>query len=155
MPTSEHTALLPASAQRVWDFVTTVRYWPVWLSGVSAIRAVSTASTGAGTTFEVERVGQHQRDPWIVAEWEPPRRVRFTDYHADIQLSFVVAPAEASSELRVVVEWRRPRGPLGSLLAAGVPGGQWARGLPASLARLKDIVVFNHDIKLLHGAGDH
>ncbi len=154
MPTSEATALLPASAQRVWDFVTAVRYWPEWLNGVSAIHAVSTASTRAGTTFEVERAGRHQRDAWIVADWEPPKRVRFTDYHADIQLSFVLAPTEGASELRVEVEWRRPRGPLGSLLAAKVPGGRWASGIPASLARLEHIFVFNRDVKLLHGIGD-
>lgn len=146
---AEQTIDMDAAVGRVWEFVTAVRLWPLWLRGVDAVRA--DGRPVPGMRFMIQRAGQPLPDRWIVADWAPPGQVRFTDYGRDIQLSLVlVERGPARTQLRVALEWPRPRGPLGGLLAKATPGGRLAHGLDASLGALAQIFAADRDRALLH-----
>jgi uncharacterized protein YndB with AHSA1/START domain len=50
MPTVDHDILLQAPPDRIWAFITALRYLPLWLVAVEAVQSISTAQTQAGTT---------------------------------------------------------------------------------------------------------
>jgi hypothetical protein len=154
MGRKEYEIMLPALPERVWNWVTAVKFWPLWINGVAHVQAISTAEPQLGTTFEVQRVGQHKTEQWIIAEWEVGRSVRFTEYHQNIQLGFNAAPNGAGAQLQLQVEWPNSSGMLGFLAAKMTPGGRWARSLASSSSSLIDLFVFNRDIKLLYGMGE-
>ncbi len=147
----QHGAVvLPVPTTRVWKFVTEVRCWPAWLQPVSTVRALTLPKTAAGMRFEVVRSRQPTVETWIVAEWDAPSHVRFTEYRQNIQLAFAVLPAGPEAELRVRLAYPKPRGLLSSLTARLTVGGGWAKGLEASCTPLHAIFVANHDLFLLH-----
>ena len=149
MPAITQEQLLNAPVERVWEFVTAVRYLPVWLADVTSVREISTPQTGAGTTWRMRRRGRHDDESWIVADWDPPRRVRLAEYRRDIQLILRIEPD--SEGTRITIEYAWPsRGLIDHLLP---PAGR-RHMLERSLARLKELIDLNQDIKLLYGMGD-
>ncbi len=148
----EHNGVvgLTVPAPRVWKFVTEVRCWPAWLEPVAAVRALTLPTTQAGMRFEVVRPRQRTIESWIVAEWDADNHVRFTEYRQNIQLTMVVQPRGAESELQVRLAYPRPRGILGGLTARLSVGAGWAQGLEASCARLQAIFMASRDLILLH-----
>ena len=150
MPAIRQTEVLNAPPERVWAFVTTPRYLPVWMAGVTAVREISTTETAAGTTFTMTRRGRHDPEMWIVADWVPPRRVRLSEIRRDIQLVLELEPDAQGTRLSMQQEWPSNRGLLDRLL----PPTARRQALERSLARLKELVALNQDIKLLYGMGD-
>jgi uncharacterized protein YndB with AHSA1/START domain len=138
-----------ASPDRVWAFVTALRYLPLWLEDVAAVQAISTAQTQAGTTFEMVRT-RGQVESWIVLDWEPPRACRLTEYHQDTHLRLRCAPVKAGTQLSAHWEWRASRG-LIQRLRSNAPQRQM---LERSVGRLAALFDLNRDIRLLHGVGD-
>ena len=149
MPAITQAQLLNAPVERVWEFVTALRYLPVWLADVNSVREISTPQTGAGTTWHMRRRGRHDDESWIVADWDPPRRVRLAEYRRDIQLVLQMEPDAEGTRLSMEYAWPS-RGLLDRLLS---PAGR-RRMLERSLARLKELIDLNQDIKLLYGMGD-
>src|SRR3954451_6402422 len=148
MTTVTHSVELNAPVERVWAFVTALRYLPAWLDGWSAVREISTPATAAGTTMVVNRGRRHDHEDWIVAEWHPPGHLRLTEYRPDIQLVMELTPSGAGTHLTLHYTW--PARGLDRLFTAT---GQ-RQALQHSLAKLRQMVVLNQDIKLLHGMGD-
>lgn len=146
--------LLPAAPERVWRWITAVNYWPIWLKDVASVQAISIAEPQPGMTFEVQRVGQHKSEQWIIAEWQAGSSVRFAEYHQNIQLNCVVTPNGSDAQLQLLIGWPNGHGPLRFFGAGKTPGGRWARSLASSSSSLNDLFVFNRDIKLLYGMGE-
>jgi hypothetical protein len=149
MPVAQVDILISAAPDRVWAFVMTLRYLPLWLEDVAAVQAISTAQTQAGTTFELVR-RRGGVEPWIVLDWEPPRSCRLTEYHADLHLRLHCTPAAGGTQLSAQWEWPAPRG-LFQRLRSTAPQQQM---LQRSLQRLTALFDLNRDIRLLHGMGD-
>ena len=154
MGKKEYNIMLPASPERVWNWVAAVKFWSIWIKDVAAVRGISMPEPNPGMTFEVQRAGQHKVEQWLIAGWDVGRAVRFAEYHQNIQLNFIVAPDGVDAQLQLHVEWPNTRGLLGVLGEGMTPGGRWARSLASSSSALHDLFVFNRDIKLLHGMGD-
>ncbi|MDQ5850850.1 MAG: SRPBCC family protein [Chloroflexota bacterium] len=150
MPTIRQTEVLNAPPERVWEFVTALRYLPVWMADVAAVREISTPQTAAGTTYTLVRRGRRDPETWIVADWEPPRRVRLSEVRRHIQLVLELEPDAQGTRLSMQQEWPSNRGLLDRLL----PPTARRQALERSLARLKELVALNQDIKLLYGMGD-
>lgn len=146
MSAARREVLLDAAIERVWAFVTTPRVLPQWFNGVERVQAVTTAETASGTRFELTRHGQ--TETWIVADWEPPRRVRYTEYRRNIQLWLELAADGPRTRLRA--SWEAP----GSGLLGRLSSARSGAMLERSLARLHELIKFNRDIRLLHGTGD-
>ena len=147
MPTITHEQVLNAPTERVWEFITALRYLPVWMADVTSVREISTPQTAAGTTWSMVRRGRHNLESWIVADWEPPRRMRLAEYRRDIQLTLRLEPDTDGTRLSIEYEWPSNRGLLDRLLP---PTGH-RHALERSLARLKELIDLNQDIKLLYG----
>ncbi|HEX6290458.1 MAG TPA: SRPBCC family protein [Herpetosiphonaceae bacterium] len=151
MPVAQHDITLHAPPDRVWAFIIALRYLPLWLSDVAAVQAISTSQTQAGTTFEIVRAGgRGMVEHWIVLDWEPPRSLRLTEYHADLHLRLRLEPTAGGTCLAAQLEWRQPRGLLQRLL----PPTAQRRTLERSLHRLAELIDLNRDIRLLHGMGE-
>ena len=149
MPVVQVDVSIGAAPDRVWAFVTALRYLPLWLEDVAAVQTISTAQTQAGTTFELAR-SRGRVEPWIVLDWEPPRSCRLTEYHQDLHLRLRCAPTTAGTQLSAAWEWPAPRGLL-QRLRSTAPQRQM---LQRSLQRLTALFDLNRDIRLLHGMGD-
>jgi uncharacterized protein YndB with AHSA1/START domain len=148
MTTIAQDVLLNAPPERVWSFVTAPRYWRTWLADVHSVRSITTPNMAAGTRFEVLRVGAHRGEQWIVAEWQPHDHVRFTEYHKNVQLVFDLAAASDSTQLHLTYSAPQ-RGWLNQLLFTRAQ----QRALKQSVARLREMVKLNQDIKLLYSIG--
>ena len=150
MPTVSHHVLLNAPRERVWAFVTALRYLPLWMVDIATVEGISTTETTAGTTYSVVPRGSHHPEAWIVAEWNPPRQMRWTEYRRRIDLEFELENEGQDTRLRVGRTWPSRNGILDRLL----PPRSQQQTLERSLARLQELVALNQDIKLLHGMGD-
>jgi hypothetical protein len=149
MPVVKIDRPISAAPDRVWAFVTALRYLPLWLEDVAAVQSISTAQTQAGTTFELVR-SRGRAEPWIVLDWEPPCSCRLTAYHEDLHLRLHCAPSAAGTQLSAQWDWPPPRG-LFQRLRSTAPQRQM---LERSLLRLTTLFDLNRDIRLLHGMGD-
>ena len=150
MPSIQRELLLHASADRAWAFLTAPRFYPVWMEDVASVQAISTPVVGPGTTFVVTRRGRHDQEGWIVADWEPPRRVRLVEYRRGTFLIFTLQPRPEGSRLQIEHGGPPGRGLLGRLM----PPLRTERTVERMLARLADLFTLNQDIKLLYGMGD-
>lgn len=150
MPSVQRETLLDIPSDRAWVFLTTPRFYPVWIEDIASVQAISTPVIAAGTTFALARRGRHDQEAWIVAEWEPPRHVRLVEYRRGTYLIFDL---EAQAErTRLQIEYGQPasRGLLGRLM----PPLALQRAVERMIPRLHEVFVFNQDIKLLYGMGD-
>ena len=150
MPAISAEVIVNGAPQRVWDFVTALPYLRVWMAGVVGVTAISTPETAAGTTFELARRGAHRPEEWVVADYDPPRRLRLAEYRQNRQLVLRLEPVAAGTRVLVEEEWPGRRGLLDRLM----PPTRQRRALQQSLARLRELVRLNQDIKFLHGMGD-
>ena len=150
MPTIQDEVVLNAPPGRLWEFPTALRYHPLWMADVSSLQAISTSETVAGTTYTVMRRGRHGPESWIVAELDPARFLRLSEYRRDVHLRFRLEPLGEGTRLNVEYAWPSR----GSLLDRLLPQAAQQRMLERSLARLKELVTLNQDIKLLYGMGD-
>jgi len=107
MPVVERTIELAAPPQRVWAVVAAIESIPLWLDGAQRVDAI-TAPAKPGTRFELRRAGSLHTEKWIVADWEPPRRLRYTEYQRNLQLRLSLAPT--ASGTRLTATWETPRG---------------------------------------------
>lgn len=150
MPSVQQTVDLNAPPERVWAFITALRYLPLWLAGVTEVRVIFLPETQPGTRFEVVRAGQRDVEQWLVMDWEPSRHLRLTEYRRDEQLRFWLTPGNLGTELRGEAAWPGTRG----LLDRFLPQPQRKHMLARSLGQLQQLIRFNRDIRLLHGMGD-
>ena len=150
MPAIQHEVVLNAPPERLWEFLTALRYHPLWMADVASVQAISTPETAAGTTYTVMRRGRHGPESWIVGELDPGRFLRLSEYRRDVHLRFRLEPLGEGTRLHVEYAWPSRGGLLDRLL----PRAAQQRTLVRSLARLKELVALNQDIKLLYGMGD-
>ncbi len=150
MPGVTQNVFLNAAPERLWDFITALRYLPSWMVDIAAVRDISTPQIAAGTTFTLVRRRRHDPEEWIVADWKPPRRLRLVEYRRGMELIVEMEPVENGTRLSLHVDAGKPHG----LFAHLLPSASRRRTLQASLARLQELVALNGDIKLLHGMGD-
>jgi uncharacterized protein YndB with AHSA1/START domain len=150
VPSIQRELLLNAPQDRVWAFLTTPRFYPIWMEDVVSVQAISTAVIGPGTTFVLARRRRHAQESWIVADWEPPRRLRLAEYRLGTSLIFVLEPQAEGTRLWLEHSVPPSRGLLGRLM----PPVRLQRTVEHMLARLAELFTFNQDIKLLYGMGD-
>jgi hypothetical protein len=150
MPTVSHEQQVNAAPARVWEFVTALRYLPVWMDGIVSVRSIGDAGGSAGTTFTIVRRGHHEDESWIVAEYEAPRRIRMVEYRRDHDLILLLLPDPVGTRLRMKYTWPSARGILDRILRPTAQEQMVAR----SLARLREMFSLNQDIKLIYGMGD-
>lgn len=147
---AERTIVVNAAVERVWDFVTALRYLSLWWDGAQNVQNISTAHVQSGTRFDVVRRGQHgPPETWIVADWEPARHLRYTEFRRNLQFELFLTAAGPNTEIRAVYSAPGPGAVLARLLA-----DRHGAALARSLARLHELYRFNRDIKLLRGMGD-
>ncbi len=150
MPTVKAEVVIDAPHERVWEFVTALRYLQVWMDDVEAVSGMSAPEPAAGTTFSVTRRGRRDAESWTVVDWSPPNRMRVTDDGRPTQIAVNLEPDDNRTRVSLLWESSAWRGSVPRLLPAF---GQ--RQAPErSLARLKELIDLNQDIKLLHGMGD-
>lgn len=146
---AQREIVVNAAVARVWAFITALRYLPLWLDGVTSVQPAA-AITQSGTQFAIVRAGQHgPPETWIVADWEPPRHVRYTEYRRNVQLVFRLSPLDQQTRVHATLDAPTVSGVLARLL----PDRSGA-ALDRSLARLHEICMLNRDIRLLRGVGD-
>lgn len=150
MPTAQATTTVSASPDRVWSFITALRFIPQWLDGTRAVHSITTAHTAPGTRFELLREGIREPTRWIVADWQPPTRLRYTEYDRDWQLWIALDPTGLTTRLTLSLDRPAP----GGLLARLLPDRAAQSLVERSARRLSDIFALNRDIRLLHGVGD-
>lgn len=150
MPEVRREVMLNAQPGRVWEFITAIRYLPQWMDGIASVQAISDPQTSAGTTFTAVRRGRHGDEAWLVAEWEPPHRLRLIEYHRRREFLIQIAATRDGSRLSMVYSWPPERG----LLDRVLPPTAQRQMVERSLKRLQELVSVNGDIKLLHGMGD-
>ncbi len=150
MPSIQRELLLNAPQDRVWAFLTAPRFYPVWMKDVLSVQAISTPVIGPGTTFVLARRRRHAQESWIVADWEPPRRLRLVEYRLGTSLIFVLEPQPEGTRLWLEHGVSPSRGLLGRLM----PPVRLQHTVEHMLARLAELFTFNQDIKLLYGMGD-
>ena len=150
MSAVSHEQQVNAAPARVWEFITALRYLPVWMDGVTSVRAISDPSGSAGTTFTIIRRGRHEDESWIVAEYEPPRQVRLVEYRRNHELILLLQPDPVGTCLRMEYTWPSTRGILDRILRPTTQQQMVER----SLARLREMFSLNQDIKLIYGMGD-
>jgi len=147
MPTIADTISINAAPERVWDMLTTLRYGHLWLADVASVQAISTSSIALGTTFDLVRAGS-ARTTWVVSTWQPVQHIGFSTLDGDAHYRFTLEPTDTGTLLTMASQ-RSPRG-----LARLLPAATQRRLVQASLARLKELIVFNRDIAPIHGVGD-
>lgn len=153
MAQMEHEIVLNAPPERVWAFITALRYLPLWLADVRAVEPLpggfNPPETRPGSTFALERAGRRERESWIVADWEPPRRLRLTEYRRDLQLVFQLSASAEGTLLRAALGEPDRRGWLGRIWP-----DRRREQMERSLAQLRELIALNRDLRLLHGVGD-
>lgn len=147
MPTLADTTSIDAAPDRVWDMLTAIRYLHLWLADVARVQAISTPEPALDTTFDLVRAGS-AKTTWVVSTWQPVQHVGFSTVNGDAHYRFTLEPTDTGTLLTMASE-RSPRG-----LARLLPAATQRRLVNTSLARLKELIVFNRDIALLHGVGD-
>ncbi len=145
-----HEVTLNALPGRVWEFITTIRHLPLWLDGIASVQAISDPQTSAGTTFTAVRRGHYDDEAWLVAEWEPPHRLRLIEYRRKQEILVLLSETREGARLNMRYIWPREWGLLDRIL----PPRAQRQMIERALAKLKEIVCLNQDIKLLHGMGD-
>ena len=136
MPYVEQTITIHAPVALAWERITTLANLPRWLDGVASVRALSTAQTQPGTTFEIVRAGRPDAEHWIVLDWQPQRSLRLTEYHQDRHLYLRLEPLTEGLRLVARWEWKAPRG----LLQRLSPPTTQRRSLEHSLERLATLI---------------
>jgi uncharacterized protein YndB with AHSA1/START domain len=147
MPTAADTYTIDAAPERVWDMLTALRYAHLWLADVTGVREISTADVGEGTTFDLLRA-LSAKTTWVVNTWQPVQHVGFSTLDGDTHYRFTLEPTDTGTQL--TMEYQKTARGLGRLL----PAAAQRRLVQSSLARLKELIVFNRDIALIHGVGD-
>lgn len=150
MPTIKQQVSLNAHPRRVWDFITALRYLPVWMDGLASVQAISDPQAAAGTSFTALRRGSHTDESWLVADWEAPRRLRLIEYHRNLEFILELEPDRSGTRLSLRYTWPSRRGILDRLFAPKAEQQMVER----TLARLQEAISLNRDIKLLQGMGD-
>lgn len=150
MPTLTDEVILNAPARRVWAFITALRYLPRWLEGVASVQAISDAQPTDGTTFTVLRQGKRDDESWLVAEAEAPRRLRLIEYRRNREFLLLLEDIREGTRLSMRYTWPEERGLFGRFF----PPTSQRQMVARTLARLKDLIALNQDLKLLHGMGD-
>ncbi len=150
MPEVRQEVLLNALPGRVWEFITTIRYLPRWMDGIASVQAISDPRTTAGTTFTAVRRLQHGDEAWLVAEWEPPHRLRLIELRLKREMLLLLEERGSDTRLQMIYTWPGSRGLLDRLLPPTAQRQMVAR----SLQNLKELVALNQDLKLLYGMGD-
>lgn len=107
MPVVEHIIELAAPPERVWATLTALEGLPLWLEGAQRVDAI-TGQAQPGTRFQLRRSGSLHAEQWIVADWDPPRRLRYTEYQRNLQLRLSLSPTASGTRLAAV--WETPRG---------------------------------------------
>ncbi|MBV9787043.1 MAG: SRPBCC family protein [Chloroflexi bacterium] len=136
MPHVEQTIVIHAPVALAWERITTLANLPRWLDGVAAVRALSTAQTQPGTTFEIVRAGQPDAEHWIVLDWQPQRSLRLTEYHQDRHLHLRLESLSEGTRLVARWEWKASRG----LFQRLSPPTAQRRSLDRSLERLATLI---------------
>lgn len=147
MPTITDAITINAAPDRVWDMLTALRYLHLWLAGVARVQALSTPPTALDTQFDLVRVGSAQTT-WVVSAWQPVQHVGFSTVEGDAHYRFTLEPTGTGTLLTMETQ-RSLRG-----LARLLPAATQRRLVTTSLARLKELIVLNRDIALIHGVGD-
>lgn len=140
---------LNAAADRVWSFVVAPRCFPAWIDDIQMVQNFSASEIAPGTRFEIVRKRGRDPEAWIVAEWEPGQRVRYTAFYLDHQMIFDVRPDGSGSALTMRLEQAES-----GLFARFVTIPARQAIVARSLANLNNTIIFNRDIMLLHGMGD-
>ena len=146
----QEAAVLNAAPERVWAFIVTLRYLPLWLGDIKSVQAIADAQASVGTTFTALHHRRHHDESWIVADLSPFHRVRLLAYNHRPEYTFLLDPQAAGTHFTMVYSWPGERGVLDRLL----PPTRQRRMVADSLARLEELFRLNRDIKLLHGMGD-
>lgn len=147
MPIVADTITIDAAPERVWDMLTALRYGHLWLADVVRVPKISTPSIALDTTFDLVRAPS-AKTTWVVSTWQPVQHVGFSTVDGDAHYRFTLEPTNMGTQLTMEYQ-KTPRG-LGRLL----PAAAQRRLVQTSLARLRELIVFNRDIALIHGVGD-
>ncbi len=125
--------------------ITALRYLQLWLADISSVHVISTSDSHIGTTFDVIRSGSVET--WQIVKWQPLQHLQFSaQQHHWIML---LKPIDQQTRLTLINQW--PQHALTALLLRSV---HQRRLIRRSLDRLKELIVFNRDIALVHGIGD-
>jgi len=93
----ERSARIPASPEKVFDFVSDLDRLPDWQSGIVSADLTSNGPIGVGSTALVMRrlMGQSIRAPLTIVEYDPPRRLVIDGEVSGVRASAVLELAEA------------------------------------------------------------
>ena len=147
MPTIADTISINAAPERVWDLLTALHYAHLWLADVVRVQAISTSPIALDTRFDLVRAGS-AKTTWVVSTWQLVQHVGFSAVDGAAHYHFTLEPTDTGTLLTMDLQ-RSRRG-----LARLLPAATQRRQVQSSLARLKELIVFNRDIALIHGVGD-
>lgn len=136
MPIVEQSIELAVAPQRVWQALASIEALPLWLDGAQRVDAI-TGPAKPGTRFTLWRSASLHPEQWIVADWDPPRRLRYTEYQRDLQLRLGLTPTASGTRLSAAWETRRGRGALERVLYQTTE----RRMLERSLERLRSLLA--------------
>ncbi len=135
MPIVQQSIALAEPPEQVWKVLTTIELLPLWLEGAQRVDSL-TGPAKPGTRFTLRRAGSLHPEQWIVADWDPPHRLRYTEYQRNLQLRLTLIPAASGTQLTAAWETPRSRGMLEHLLQKTD-----RRMLESSLDRLRALLV--------------
>jgi uncharacterized protein YndB with AHSA1/START domain len=69
----EHSIIIAAPPERVWQVTTDVERWPQWTPTVTSVRKLGDGAFGLGSVARIKQPGQAEAE-WTVTAFEPNRR---------------------------------------------------------------------------------
>lgn len=73
----EHSVVIAASPEKVWEALTVVERWPDWTASVSKVERLNSGELRVGSAARVKQPGQPSM-VWIVSQLEPGRSFSWT-----------------------------------------------------------------------------